>query len=456
MRSPHAFLYRAVRGGLLAAALVGSVQVAHAYYANGTPPAGFSGSPGAWTFAPKTSAEAWLAKTASTTTTLNVGGKTVTMNALLRLSSQAPRAAAKAMFGGPLMMTATALALLGPLAIEYMNGQWTEPDTQQPVSDGLLWRVNYNSTVGPWASSKSAACLAFYNSAPMIENHGYTWLLNDPNRCGFAINPNGTNTRYYPYVSKADTSCPAGWYETQAGCVQTAPPKVLTEEEFTEKLLPYITPEQVPDLVPPGTPLPVDLPIINPTPGSDPKPQIKRLPLGDFSPYPAPNSTTSTQYRAPILDLIPSPTQSEPWRVDAQPKDIVKEVPNDQPAPDPLTDPVDVPKDTPDPQTPTESKTPGLCEMYPDILACAKPELDKPEEAIPKKTENIEFTEMNLWGGGSCPANVSVSVNGQSITALEMAQMCGWIQTYLQPMVILASSLSAMFILMGSRGSDAL
>ncbi len=161
------------------------------------------------------------------------------------------------------------------------------------------------------------------------------------------------------------------------------------------------------------------------------------------------------QFRQPVLDIKGAPTQAQPWRVDVQPKDIITEAPQGEPAPNPVTDPVDVPDPNADPAQ-SEAKEPGLCERYPDILACQKPELDTPEQEVPKKTENVTYTELSLWGGGSCPANVSVSVNSQTITALDMANMCGWIESYLRPMVIFASAMSAMFILMGARGGSEL
>lgn len=392
------------------------------------------------------STEHWLAKKAATSTTLNVGGKTITLNALLRM---APSAVEKA----KVFTKGNAALFAGTLVASYLL------DHYMMANDGNEWKQGvatpWNpSTPGTGGAGSSACPVHPSNAAADSWPIGYKCILGgnsfayvkaytSPHGCAWTVHKNLAPTKIICGTNTFTTLTPP--------TVTYSPP---TDANW-DTAFPPTLPDPVLDEIAKKTPMPVDLPIINPGPGDFPMPQVRRIPLGDFSPYPSPNSTTSTQYRAPILDLIPSPTQTDPWRVDAQPKDIVTEVPNGDPPPESIKDPVDVPTDSPT-STETENKTPGLCEMYPDILACAKPELDKPEEAIPKKTENIEFTEMNLWGGGSCPANVSVSVNGQSITALEMAQMCGWIQTYLQPMVILASSLSAMFILMGSRGSDAL
>lgn len=428
MRSPHAFLYRAVRGGLLAAALVGGFQVANAGYAQAIPPAGFSRTGDAWTYR-AANANEWLANTVRTNATLNVGGRSITLPAAMRMASNAPRFAAAATFGNPLLLVGVmGLGYLydrfkNQAKVEFVDGQWVDKE-------------------GSATATYSAAGFGPFESCEALGSYLQSRFGGASRYCRVEGNTLGVCESGTDNCAVVDVGSTGG----------SSTPQPLTQQQFEEKVLPYIEPEDVPKIVPD---VPVDLPIINPTPGDFPVPQVRRIPLGDFSPYPAPNSTTSTQYRAPILDIKGSPTQAEPWRVDVQPKDIIKEVPNDQPAPDPLQDPVDVPTNDPNP-APTENKDPGLCERYPDILACQKPELDKPEEAIPKKTENIEFTEMNLWGGGSCPANVSVSVNGQSITALEMSQICGWISTYMQPMVILGASLSAMFILMGSRGSDAL
>jgi hypothetical protein len=105
----------------------------------------------------------------------------------------------------------------------------------------------------------------------------------------------------------------------------------------------------------------------------------------------------------------------------------------------------------PNPTTPgvdptTGEPTPGLCELYPDILACKKLEAP-PEEPLPKETRNIELQTGPSFAGGGCIPDVNVSVFGHQVTALAMAVPCGWISDYLKPFILLLASLSAVFII---------
>ncbi len=104
-------------------------------------------------------------------------------------------------------------------------------------------------------------------------------------------------------------------------------------------------------------------------------------------------------------------------------------------AQDPLTDPG---KDT---------KEGILCSLFPDILACKKLE-DPGTEEIPKETRNIELQTGPDFSGGSCIPNVVVSVFGNQITVLDMAEPCRWIETMLKPLILLFAAMSAVFIVM--------
>lgn len=448
MRPTHALLHRTLRGWLLAAALVGSVQVAHAAYQNATPPPGFSGSPGAWAYKPG-AAEKWLARTAETRTTVNVGGRTVTMNALLRMSATAAPRFAAALVWTPLGRAAAVGLAMSALATQLLQHgiQWSQERQQWERIEDVGWWTYSGSS--PQYATAAAACQAFvgyWNSTNPQNNSRMVYVNVVVSGAAGTCKVNEYN-REHGYLIESNKS--HGIVERGA---TTPQPVAVEEAEFVGVATPYITPDVVPDLAP-DQPIPVELPIINPSTDPEPKSRPLRVPLGDPLPNPQPEGApvpAPYPWRQPVVDITPSPTQVEPWRVDSTPKDILLPTPDgiEEPTPQPPTDPEAAP---PTNEAPSE---PGLCALYPDILACARPDLDTPEQDIPKKTENITYTEMNLWGGGACPSNVAVSVNGQTITALDMASTCSLITTYLRPMVIAASALSAMFILMGSRGGD--
>lgn len=90
---------------------------------------------------------------------------------------------------------------------------------------------------------------------------------------------------------------------------------------------------------------------------------------------------------------------------------------------------------------------PDLCQLHPDILACAKVEADTPTGDIPKTSKTITYLEENAFGGGSCPADVYVNVNGQSVRAFDWGQSCSYIATYLRPLILLFGAITALFIL---------
>jgi hypothetical protein len=88
-----------------------------------------------------------------------------------------------------------------------------------------------------------------------------------------------------------------------------------------------------------------------------------------------------------------------------------------------------------------------LCSVFPDILACKKLE-DPGTEEIPKETRTIELQSGPDFSGGSCIPDVVVTVFGNQITVLAMAEPCRWIETMLKPLILLFAAMSAVFIVM--------
>jgi hypothetical protein len=104
--------------------------------------------------------------------------------------------------------------------------------------------------------------------------------------------------------------------------------------------------------------------------------------------------------------------------------------------------------------TAPKEETPGLCDLYPDILACAKPELDAPEEEIPRTEKQITYEAEQVMGPGSCPADKVLSVRGQQITVWNWQESCSWITSYVKPVLIAMAGFCALIILMPSAGRE--
>ncbi|PJI98093.1 hypothetical protein CLU85_2898 [Acidovorax sp. 69] len=202
-----------------------------------------------------------------------------------------------------------------------------------------------------------------------------------------------------------------------------------------------------------GQPIPVDpTPVMNPPApaGNDPlpigpnSPAVPTLPsqplrIADGEPIPIPN-TSPQQYTQPWQEIVAAPTATDPYRVDVRPITTIVDTPT---AP---TTPVTVPTPV------TGNPTPGTnyltdCDKYPGSLGCMPVGAPPPDGTIPTQTRNITQQQgPSFGGGGSCPANLNINVGGHSITALNMAQPCGWIVNYIKPILLLLAAISAVFI----------
>lgn len=72
----------------------------------------------------------------------------------------------------------------------------------------------------------------------------------------------------------------------------------------------------------------------------------------------------------------------------------------------------------------------GLCELYPDILACAKIG-DPPEDEIPTDTRNVDFEEVDLGGASGCPAAIDLG-DGKSFSYQPLCDQL----TMVRPLII--------------------
>lgn len=343
---------------------------AFAGYAQVSVPPGITGAPGGYGYVAANSSD-YFGAGVRLNTTLNVG-RQVTVPALMRFAANAPIYAARSAFLNPYAIAATGVAWLASECIAY-DGSWhivCGPDlnaSNYPVSVG-----RYALVEGLKYYAESPACEAYatyYNriypsSVFTVDTASYssfTFYCRLKNAS--KSNPSSYFFSTYGLPTYADTACPSGWYITPAGCVQTPPPVQINEEDFVTKVAPKIDPAKIPEYIPDFKPIPLDNPILNPDENGNPKPIV--VPTGD--PYPVPN-TDPQKYRQPIVTVVPSPTTSEPWRVDLQP--------GTREALDPST----LTSTTPDPAspaTPSEFITCGL----PGTPACAIKEDGTPDQA---------------------------------------------------------------------------
>lgn len=201
-------------------------------------------------------------------------------------------------------------------------------------------------------------------------------------------------------------------------------------------------------------PVPVDpVPVINPAtqptgdvvvgPTTNPAPQLQPSPIRfpDGDPVPIPNSTPQ-RYTQPWQEVVPSPTPTQPWRVDVRPITTIVDSP--VPAPDPTPNP------TPNP-SPNPAPVPNFytdCDKYPGSLGCMPVGSEPPSVDVPKRSLDLTLQSGPSFSGGGCPANLTFNIHGQSLTGINMATPCAWITSYVRPVILLLAAISAVFIIL--------
>lgn len=440
---------------LIFGAVLAFSGVAQAGYAQLATPERFSGGPGTFTFAPSAN-DARYGKVAFQPGALRVPvpGVPTTMPAAYRFAANAPRFAAAAVFLHPGVRAAVGIAAW----LGAANIIWDEVDKNWKIDNSPLsnpintfeYHSNYDigANKDKWFPSYTAACNSYVDALRQLNTEYINITLSTETICNVTIKTVGVA---YPsttgvQVIKRSVSCPAGWYVTPAGCVQTQPMKTLTEPEFVDKLVPKPMPDTVPWELPFPTPLPVDPPFINPRPSPDPEHLPKFVPTGDPLPNPTydPNAApgpANQPWTQPGVNVKPRPTTDQPFRVDLEP------VNRPQAGPEPLPDTEPDP-DNPDKPKPEEQQS--LCEKHPEILACQviKDSGEKPE--LKTQAAEFEFTpESGFGGAAACPAPIVVNASGMNLS-FSWQPFCDSLGLA-KPIILAFAWLSAAFIMLGSR-----
>ena len=437
----HAFSRRNLYGRWLVAAALGGLSLTvHAAYSSVTPPTAVQGGPGA--YAVKMGADTVIRRASDSSrafvrasASLNLGTKRQAIPILARVTTGAPAAAARFMFMNPIGLGVTAVAFLASEYITYEDGTFLFADPNAvtyPVSDGMKFCASWSCN-----TDKVLACKGYQgaNYWKVTEYSGYQ----TPWQCFSVYNS------YVNITQQANPSCPAGWYITPGGCVQTAPPTqvALDEEDFVEKVAPKLPPEKIPEYVP-SLPVPVEDPMLLPDNDENDDAAVPRplyIPVGD--PVPVPNTDPPT-YSQPMTRITPSPTPSDPWRVDVQPYNRVSE------SPEGVNEPTQDPTGTGTGTTTAPNTDSDLCAKYPNIDACRETEYDTPDGEIPTDEISASYSVDNfLSGGGSCPADVYVTTRAGTVKAINMVEACGYVTSYVRPLVLVVCAFAAVMIVAG-------
>lgn len=438
----------------LCVAALGGVSVVNAGYAQLAPPPGFSAGAGAFGYAAAANDQVFGRVIHQPgALTANVGGQAVKMPAAYRLAANAPRIAAQAIFLHPGIRTAAGVALwlgAGKLVWDQATQTWRQEEGRSS-GDVTEWRYRPEHS---WTTMQGACgqVVAYVNAVDA--GSGFSNSLKSCTNGRAALtrtNGQWSQDHFYSLESRrrtGDGNCPAGWTTTPAGCLSPA----LTQPEMVELLNPanqpgWPMPDSVPKELPPGTVLPVEQPFINPEPGANPAHRPQFVPTGNPVPNPnydpnSPVGPANQPYFQPGVRVVPVPTPQSPFQVDMQP--VERPVGSADPKPEPQPDPEPGDGDKPKPEDQQ-----SLCEKHPDILACSKPELDAPEDEIPRETRDVSYQPESLFGGGVCPSNKTMSIHGMQLTVWDWQEACGYITGYFRPVILVLCAFAAFVIVSG-------
>jgi len=419
------------------------------------PPPGWNpGNPPAYKPAPgefyDLDKRAWM-----TLSKVDVGGKLVTVPTRLPLlpALDVGLAVASAFSANPAIMVATAAFALYNYYLSQKDitansdGTFTKlQDTSSPSCVGNYeYRFVSGGYTGAWACTITQAATSW---ASVVTSGGvYSETLNSctGSNCYFSYTRNSTGFTGTETVSNPQSRAAT----TTTGKI----PVPYTPQQVATDMAPVPLPSDLAKSLPYA--IPVTSPVINP--GADGLPQTQRVPQGlpQPLPLPSPNPDNEPQkYRQPVIDIVPSPTVDDPWRVDTQPKDIISTDPT------PITTPTPV-STTPDPNVTTEAT--------PDLSASDTPLEDIPKLYEPKypdgivgvwnqKKADLKSTPLislvstvmpNLGDGGTCPTwTIDLDLGIANYGSHNVAPPC-WIFAVLKSIVIVSALLLARALVFG-------
>lgn len=410
----------------LAASIVLVATGANAGFAQVSPPVNWSESAGKFFYKAAANDTVFTGGLRGAAGVVNVGGRSVVMPAAYRFASNAAVLASRSAFLNPGIFAAVIVG----------SALWQYYENNQLKVENDVWLTSNREITEILVYAGGVIVPNF----PALVSFCKAQDIKNPWPCPVSYQTrNGVKYKSVHSFPPGDNSLGSVgyWRVTEVIKDDWIP---ISQQDFEEKLSPQPIPKGLPFLIP--DPLPVEAPLLNPSPGLNPQSKPLRVPQG--LPQLIPGSDPA-QWKTPTIDIVPSPAPDNPWRVDIQPKDLIKD------SPTPLPDSEPVPESPPEGQEEQE-KDPDLCEKNPDILACQKPDFEIPDaDDLETLDKSVTITPDSGWGGGgSCPAPRHLT--GANID-IPFTQYCDFM-TGIRPVVLAIAWLSAAFILIGARQSS--
>lgn len=295
---------------------------------------------------------------------------------------------------------------------------------QGPDIDGWQWRVNNDPKYS--GITLDAACNTWVNWLN-ANDASFRYVFQSSGAIKGSSHPFTASCTAHEYARSNGKDM--GTYTIPATEYATKTPSWLPAD--LADLQTFVDADPLPDSAlndwPEPLPIPVNAPVVKPSVVS----------LGD--PYAGPDP--STGWRQDYAQVDPKPAPAPWYDVNVTTGTGVVDNPDTTNVEGPKTvDTVDpTTNDQTKPQT-TETKDPGLCDMYPGILACQKLG-DAPNDQVPKKTVNVEYSPESVDLPVGCPADVPLT-HGQVLSYASSCQAA----SSARPFVLALASISALLM----------
>ncbi len=399
----------------------------HAAFTSLTPPVGYSA--GAAAAFNTLRGGSILSTGIGVESSITVAGSVVRVPAILPLAADAGAFAAALIFRNPLLFAVAGVAAwLYDKCVSYSNGVWNFVCARpgDVISDGQRYKVGSDPN---FSHSPSEACQSYvgFNNALNSTYIFLTAVASSSVLCTIQKylrtggNPNAPVTSTIGINSSA-SNCPAGYFYYGNTCQQNANPVPIGETDFINQVKDKPVPVSLPFDAPASWP--VKSPIIN---GGQP------LQIATGLPVPNPGSAPQT-YTQPVVNIIPSPTVEDPWRVDIVPATVTG------------TNPVGitVPTTVPPTGTGTPTTNPDPCLLRPDTAGCVKlgnlEPLDIRHDVL---TPTISSNQGFGPSTANCPAPHSINIQGKNFN-IGFQPIC-FFADLIRPIVLGVAFISAAF-----------
>lgn len=359
---------------------------------------------------------------ASVLESVNIGGTYMTIPTLGQITSGASALALVGIRASPVIGTASTLAWLAQQGLQHFSDGWKKPPEDFPsTGPGSAFDSNCGG---------SATQCAVTSASASYQQYGATWISSTSSTCTWQLNG-------YPHVTGSCSKtmpCPAG--SELIGGVCRGSEYVPAGESDWDRVNGVTPPDDVmKDLC-------QSLAKYNTTsPGCqvfNARTTGTSQPLSDWSPVPGGNAATRQ-----VATWKPSPTADDPFRGELSINEETKTTTS-------TTDPVTGETTTSETTTSTDkTDTSPLCQLYPDILACAKfGEAEAPASIDKEKQVSINPDSGFGASDGQCPSDLTYTVRTGHTLRFSYQPVCTGLRTF-RPVIIGMAWISAVLIFLG-------